>query len=270
MKNLITTIIYCLLSSICIAQTQSLRKNKEGKYIFRYTHHPSFTRGLTYGDKKLWIRSDIVPLGSKVTLKNVDYDTTITAEVVDSLRGFDLKRQQYIDVSAEVAKVLKINSAYDKLTLAYQTSLDSLLKQAAKAPPSDKITQYKLLAWQFRRFVRWTTSPPPVDSLKKMAPRFSPKQQVAYKLFKVRFLKKLRPKEVQQLCTELLPIAQKQQNIALEIECWLHLGDAQYAINRFRNPKKLSPKAYLAYLKIAKAQQWVTKIAVAHKKLGDL
>ena len=267
-----------LLTLCCITSTgwtqarQSLKRNKAGKYIYRSINETYPILKNPYPNQKYWIVADIVPVGAWVTLRH-HLDSPFRVQVIDSLKAPYTKTKRaypYAYLSPATLKALKMPSYGGLITLEYQTSLDSLLKNVAQSTFSEQFIGYQKLAWQFLKYHAHSTETPPLDSLEKMSARFSDKQKVDYQFFLARFLKKSQPMKAKKLLESLANTAQAQGDKALEAACWLHIGDIEVEWFRQRDWRKLSPRAYLTYLNIAKSQQQNRKIAIAYKRIGDL
>jgi len=213
---------------------KTLTKNNAGKYTFTYKtkmfYYPSKK---TYAGKKHWIKTDIIPIGSKVTVTNPKNNKSTPAEVVDTLKYAYDKYNEQIPISPDVSKIYGDIHTYTKanVVVTYETPLDSLLKLVSDQPISQQILSYQSLCLEFKKYMlKGYYNSPPVDSLLKIARQLERAQQASIYSFLALFIKKDAPQKALNYLRKALNIAQQQKDKDKEAQYWLRIGNLRNAM----------------------------------------
>ncbi|HAS40088.1 MAG TPA: hypothetical protein DCS93_06390 [Microscillaceae bacterium] len=213
---------------------KSLTKNKAGKYIFTYKtkmfYYPSKK---TYTSKKHWVKTNLIPIGSKVTVTNPKNNKSTLAEVVDTLKYEYEKYNEYIPISPGVSKIYNNIYTYTKasIILTYETPLDSLLSLVPDQSISQQILSYQSLCLEFKKYMlRGYHNSPPVDSLIKIARQLEDEQQASIYSFLALFVQKDAPQKALNYLQKALNIAQQQKDKDKEAQYWVRIGDLRNAM----------------------------------------
>lgn len=243
--SLLIVLGICLVSFQVQAQSEaepdinrSLKKRADGKYIYTLSGRALVPyKPKTYANHKLWVIANGIPVGSQVSIINTKDSITATAVVVDSIADTYYRYQPYYaaQISNELRKVLNFEQGeVNNAIISYETSLDKQLRQATKLPVAQQITAYKNIVVKFKHYhTPSLDQTPPVDSLRRILNRISPKQQEILCSFLAKQLLQGFPKSSIVFLKKALTIAQQQGNKNKEAEYWLRLGDTHNsAVNK--------------------------------------
>ena len=232
----------CFLTSLdLVAQSnqkveKTLTKNQAGKYIFTLkTKTDLYHAQKSHPDVKYWIKTDLIPIGARVTVINPSSQKSRTAQVVDTLKDKYDKRYAYINTSPGLDELYPRPryTKYDRppVIVTYETSIDSVLRLIPTQPIAQQVLAYQSLCGQFKKYMtQGYHNIPPVDSLAKIARQLKGLPQASVYSFLASFVKVEAPQQALNYLQQALTIAQKQGDKNREAQYWVRIGDLRNAM----------------------------------------
>ncbi len=233
-KYIASLSLCCLTSLALMAQSnqkveKTLTKNQAGKYIFTLkTKTDLYHAQKSHPDVKYWIKTDLIPIGARVTVINPSSQESRTAQVVDTLKDKYDKRYAYINTSPGLDELYPRYTKYDHppVIVTYETPIDSVLRLIPTQPIAQQVSAYQSLCGQFKKYMtQGYHRIPPVDSLAKIARQLKGLPQASVYSFLASFVKVEAPQQALNYLQQALAIAQQQGDKNQEAQYWVRIGN---------------------------------------------